>query len=413
MIRNMKKILLTISAALAFLVSAAGQECHKIVVADNYEDGNTIVYNPLDNSRYYLEGYICNIDIDNDYNVYVLVCNSDNGIGSYTVYKNEDVYLTLDVDGLDRFYSSAAMKVVSGKVIVSAVECRKFNKKGYEARMVGYVNKSRKFRTEWERKSLKRETFKGYYVLTGTTTNITLASPAMCSTFFGGMSIPFEIMDVDYYKGDIYATGWGEREYSVMPVGWKKSYLVRRCPRVWKNGNRYIEMFSDRIGCSNSIDVRALNGELHVFTSGHDMCNLCGWDGNQMTIATENRKEYNNIDREAVVYAGRNKNDIPVYARFVKTNNGEIFQVMSYIGEKQAANPFKSIQFASHVTDVKDIVSMDKSVYFLGLYKGDWVVCYGSPINNNWFNGSNNGAMYPGCRALNWKPSLYCRIAVK
>ncbi len=159
-----------------------------------------------------------------------------------------------------------AMCVKDNDVVVAGTLAKYFNKKGYEAKMFGEVNFRRKYETEFERKSLKRERFYGFVSVDGTKTSY----PEYDMGAQGTASEVFHVFDCDYSIGSIYSTGWGEREYT-HNTGYT-NYIVRRCARVWKDGKEVVQQYENRTSAAYNIKVMGSNG---IFTSGHQRGREC------------------------------------------------------------------------------------------------------------------------------------------
>lgn len=302
----MKKFI-TILAALAAVICANAQkpaDIYYTIENDHY----VYVCNANTGQSYMLDTYgakAFNIGIDNDHNVYVLVgvCVEDKIYHNFKVYKNGKVYQSFPDSG-NQSFSSMAMKVVGNDVVVAGVESKEFNSKGYQARLVGYVNKVRVYQTDWERKSLKRDQFKGFCDIKGSGTKSRVERCTNYNSLSGydTESRVYYVAAVDYVGGYIYTTGWGEREYTETPVGYQKQYLVRRCPRVWKNGKEIIQQYENRTGAGRTINVMR-NGQ-NILTAGHQRDRLCAWDGNKDMVVSKDGDSNNQILREAVVFNG-------------------------------------------------------------------------------------------------------------
>ena len=281
-------------------------------------------------TNYFIPGEARNMGIDDNHNVYVLATDINTGnkglLRSYTVWKNGKKYQTFPESSDGQYYSSIAMKVVGNDVVVAAVESKKFNSRGYQARLVGWVNGVQKYQTEWERKSLKRDQFHGFCEVVGSG----LSAKLYGATNFNRLdtddteSRVFYVAAVDYVNGDIYATGWGEREYTVTPAGWAKQYLVRRCPRVWKNGKEIIQQYENRTGAGWTINV--MRGGQNILTAGHQRDRLCGWDGNKDMVAGADGDSDNQILKEAVVFNGM-VDGVPMFTRLFIDNNHILYYV--------------------------------------------------------------------------------------
>lgn len=320
----MKKILITLLSAIALCAVAAAQTPSDIYYTVQLGD-KAWVYNALTGTRYALAGYAVNIGIDDNHNVYVLCGEKSSGLGySFTVYKNKEVYQELPAANKDiQFYSSMAMKVVGNNVVVAGVESLKFNKKGYSSRMVGYVNGIRIYQTEWERKSLKRDQFKGFCEIQGSGRSAKVVQASNYNSLFTDpASIVFFVKAVDYVDGYIYTTGWGEREYTETPIGYKTQYLVRRCPRVWKNGKEIVQQYENRTGAANSINV--MRDGKNILTSGNVRQHMCGWDGSKDMITTESAGT--DIVQEAVIFSGM-VDGSPLFTRIFIDNLSTLYMV--------------------------------------------------------------------------------------
>lgn len=296
------------------------------------QSGNKVkVYNCNTKETKTLDGYLKNIGLDNSGNVYVLVCDGMHGWGNYTVYKNYSVYMSFKKDK-DIEYSSMAMCVKDNNVVIAGSQVKKFNRKGYEARLVGYNNKVRVYETDWERKSLKYEEFKGYAKITGsgTKTKVEPINENESGCPEGShLSVVFHVDAVDYCDGYIYATGWGEREYSETPVGYKKQHLVRRCPRVWKNGKEVVQQYENRTGAAWNISVFKYGGKEYIFTSGHQRGQACAWEHSTDQDNFSSLYGYPGVLDEAIFQAGATEQG-PIYCRIslckdVEENNIHTF----------------------------------------------------------------------------------------
>lgn len=326
----MKKII-SILAALATVICANAQKPRDVYYTVE-KNQYIYVYNGNTGANYKLDTYgakAFNIGIDSDHNVYVLVGAWDVHKGLYhnfVVYKNGKPYQTFTEEG-NQFYSSMAMKVVGNNVVVAGVESKRFNSKGFEARMVGYVNKVRVYQTDWERKSLKRDQFKGFRSIVGSGTNAGVRPANNFNSIVENDtdSRVYYIAAVDYVDGYIYTTGWGEREYTETPIGYQKQYLVRRCPRVWKNGKQIVQQYENRTGAAWTINV--MRDGQNILTSGHQRDQICGWDGNKDMI-TDNTKD-NQIKREAVIYNGM-LDGAPMFTRMFIDQECGLFYVNNH-----------------------------------------------------------------------------------
>ena len=315
----MKKIIVSLLATVAVCLSASAQTTPRDVYYVNLKSGGVhTVHNAISGASYDLNcSEVHNIGIDNNHNVYVLTTDANYAnhfVDTYTLWKNGKAYQKFHAASSDQYYSSIAMKVVGNDVVVAAVESKKFNSRGYQARLVGWVNGVQKYQTEWERKSLKREQFQGFCEIQGSG----LSAKAVVAKNFNSLgdydfeSRVFYVAAVDYVNGDIYATGWGEREYSVTPAGRAKQYLVRRCPRVWKNGKEIVQQYENRTGAAWTINV--MRGGQSILTAGHQRNRMCGWDGNKDMVVNYDGEGEAQILKEAVVFNGI-VDGVPVFTR--------------------------------------------------------------------------------------------------
>lgn len=318
----MKRLLLFLVAAILF--GAATAAPRDLYVAGQ-SGGDVKVYNCNTKETKTIKGYLRNIGVDSKGNVYVLVCNVSHGWGNYYVYRNFEStpYQSL-VEDANGIYSSMAMRVKGNDVIVAGVQSKGFNSKGYESRQFGYVNRQCKYMTGYDRKSLKRDYFEGYKKVVGSTTNKGLASYGNENNSHNPqgdyLSCLYRVEAVDYCNGDIYTTGWGEREYSETPVGYHKYYLVRRCPRVWKNGAEVVAQYENRTGAAWNINVFNMRGKEYIFTSGHQRSMACAWEGNVDQFDAQ-EYGYPGIYSETVLYVASN-NDGPIFCRIYLCRKG-------------------------------------------------------------------------------------------
>ena len=330
----MKKILFSLLTLFAICSVAGAQEPADMYYVVNYRYEYS-VHNANDGTFYRKESFatVKNIGIDNNHNVYLLVGenNPREKGSSYSVYKNGKLYQALNAVSLDHFYSSMAMKVVGNDVVVAGVESRLFNDKGYESRMVGYVNGELVYQTDWHRKSLKREKFKGYSEILyweGKPSGIAAVEGfnSIRGEYSGAdrKSLVYYVSAVDYVDGNIYTTGWGEREYSETHVGYNTVYFVRRCPRVWKNGKEIVQQYENRTGAGYSINVMR-NGK-NILTSGHQRGHICGWDGNKVMFSSNLNDT--KVLKEAVIFNGM-ADGTPLFTRMFISNNDNILYMVN------------------------------------------------------------------------------------
>jgi len=357
----MKKII-SILAALATVICANAQKPRDVYYTVE-KNQYIYVYNGNTGASYKLDTYgakAFNIGIDSDHNVYVLVGEYEAGKGlyhNYVVYKNGKPYQSFPDSG-SQFYSSMAMKVVGNDVVVAGVESKRFNSKGFEARMVGYVNKVRVYQTDWERKSLKRDQFKGFCDIKGSGTKTKVVPATNYNSLFTDdvESRVYYVAAVDYVGGYIYTTGWGEREFTETPVGYQKQYLVRRCPRVWKNGKEIIQQYENRTGAAYSINV--MRDGQNILTSGHQRDHICGWDGNKDMITDNDMRNY--IKKEAVVYGGM-VDGVPVFTRMLISSQNYLCYVNTRSQGNQSLMSVKSGNYTDVVAVGNDFYALSKS----------------------------------------------------
>ena len=325
----MKKIIVSLLAAFALCICASAQTPRDVYYVFQKTGGCTVV-NANTGASYDLLGLPLNIGIDDNHNVYVLTRNIDPEYyclaQGFTVWKNGKVWMPLTGVSDNQYYSSMAMKVVGNNVVVTGVEVKPFNSKGFEARLVGWVNRDRVFDTEWERKSLKREQFQGFCEISGSGTSAKVV-PAKNFNSINNDDIRswvFYVAAVDYVNGDIYATGWGEREYTVTPAGRAKQYLVRRCPRVWKNGKEIIQQYENRTGAAWTINV--MRGGQNILTAGHERNRLCGWDGNKDMVVNYDGEGEAQVLKEAAVFNGM-VDGVPMFTRLFIDDANRLYYV--------------------------------------------------------------------------------------
>lgn len=183
---------------------------------------------------------------------------------------------------------NVVMRVVGQTVVVAGVEYRGFNSNGREARMFGYrITNGRRvkvFETDWERKSLKRENFRGYRGAMGEpdpdcnyTDKIYIEGDRYEQG--GETSKVFWLYDCDLDPdGNILTTGWGERERTYMN-GVRKYYIVNRCARVWKNGKTFLSQYENKPSAAYCINAFP-GGNQNILTSGHLRNKACAWGDN-------------------------------------------------------------------------------------------------------------------------------------
>lgn len=199
---------------------------------------------------------------------------------------------------------AALKKGKDNDVVVAGVQSLGFNNKGYSSRMFGYVNKKQVFMTDYERKSLKYEEFKGYAKISGSGVDTKVIGYGQENNSGNPqgdhLSCVYRVECVDYYDGKIYTGGWGEREYSETPVGYRKQYLVRRCPRVWKNGAEYCVPYENKTGAVWNLYKFTSSGK-RTFYSGHLGSVGLTWYGDSNSDKFDN-STYPGVVSEAGVY---------------------------------------------------------------------------------------------------------------
>lgn len=311
----MKKLLVLLFATLmcgAMAAQSTPKMPRHLYVAGQADGGKTKVYNCNTKEVKYVNGHLCNIGVDNNGNVYILVCSDYRGWGNYYVYKNFDdknPYLSFVWNQQEGIYSSMAMKVKGNNVIVAGVQSLGFNDKGYQSRMFGYLNGKRIFMTGYDRKSLKYENFRGHLKIVGSGLDARLTTYSENFSYnpqCDYLSCVYRVSDVDYYGGAIYTTGWGEREYSDNIMS-NKYYLVRRCPRVWKNGAEIIAQYENKTGAAWHINVLQKDGIEYIFTSGHKGSLGYAWEHSTEQYS-DISATYPGFRKEATFYVGSNEN---------------------------------------------------------------------------------------------------------
>lgn len=298
-ITDMKTLIAKVAAAVLvpFLSSAVAMAQTPRIAIANYSAGQTRIYN--ENGRLFtVDGELVSLGSDGE-NIWTLTRFNGNQAYSryYTVYKNGKVAKIYEDEDSPSAYYSMAMRVKDGHVVIAGSRIWPFNKRGFESSLFGEVDFKKVFETSPERKSLKRERFRGFSTVKGTK----LVLPEYDVDGTGSESVVFGVKDVDYYKGKIYATGWGEREYTYT-LGYKY-YLVRRCPRVWKNGKETVSQYENQTGAAYSINVVKAGGSTHILTSGHHRGRGCGWDGSKKLYQAQYELS---VDAEAILVKGSN-----------------------------------------------------------------------------------------------------------
>lgn len=294
----MKKLIIFFVATLLCCAAAmAQQSTPHFAMAHATGDGTTVYTD--DGRTFEVEGEVLDLGMDGN-TVWTLTRGERNidfhdlRVGVFRVYKNDKRKKTYKGNDDERYFSMA-MRVKDGHVVVAGSMVAPFNDKGFQSCLFGEVDFERVFETNYERKSLKRSNFRGFYVVKDGRLDVPIYD--LDGTAY---SVYYGVKDVDYYKGNIYATGWGEREYT-QTYG-TKYYFVRRCPRVWRNGKEYVQQVENQTGAAYCINVVNADGKRHILTSGHNRGLGCGWDGNKLI--------YNNpvgnfvVDEEAAIAKG-------------------------------------------------------------------------------------------------------------
>lgn len=404
----MKKLAFVLMACLAVCMTANAQSMY---VASKASDGIALVN--MKTGEYQILDADIPVDIGIDDRGYTYVLGYSKKSNTFKVWLNgqlQQQYFASDWGG--DMFSSMAMKIVGNDVVIACVLLRKFNKNGYEARQMGFVNGALKYRTDWERKSLKRDQFQGYISLSGSGRSLKKEYPVYNHNPYvlnsgiveKQVSQVMFIADVDYVNGDIYATGWGEREYTETPVGYQKQYLVRRCPRVWKNGKLLVEQYQNRTGAAWCINV--MRGGKNILTSGHQRGNVCAWDGNKDMISGGE----GSIIREAVIDCG-NVDGTPVFMRayLIKESDGNHIYY-NVTGKNGNLKPeIMQIKY-----NFQDIVAYQNKFFFLisDILNDQRRLCLCSVSSPNWTSGNFD---YNFRERITFVPGIYgtCILAVK
>ena len=288
----MKKLFLLLMASLSLGVAAQQNPMpmpQKAFVAG--QNGNVVaIYDCNEKAVYYIPGYLQDIGLTDKGDLYTLVCNASSGWGNYYVYKNFTTtkpYMSFEEDA-GGIYTSMAMRVKGNDVVVAGVQSRGFNDKGYESHMLGFVNGNRIFVTDYDRRSLKRDLFRGYQKWTGSGAKAHLIGYGQENNSGNPqgdhLSCVYHVDGVDYVDGIIYTSGWIEREYTDAPAGFKTHYLVRRCPMIWKNGNEYLKYMQDKTGAMWNINILKYGSANIYLTSGHKGSRAWSWNWNNDVI---------------------------------------------------------------------------------------------------------------------------------
>lgn len=284
----MKKLLLLLWVTLSLGVVAQQNPLPTPLPQKAYvagQNGNVVaIYDCNEKAVYYIPGYLQDIGLTDKGGLYTLVCNNPSGWGNYYVYSGFNTtkpYMAFEEDA-DGIYSSMAMRVKGNEVVVAGVQSRGFNDKGYESHMFGFVDGRRAFVTEHARMSLKRDLFRGYRKWTGSGANAHLVGYGQENNSGNPqgdhLSCVFHVDGVDYVDGYIYTSGWIEREYSEGPAGFKKHYLVRRCPAAWRNGHEIVKNYEQKTGAAWNINVLKYGKSEVIMTSGHKGSRAWSWN---------------------------------------------------------------------------------------------------------------------------------------
>lgn len=361
----MKKIFLLLIAALMYSAAAAApvpqlsMPQHLYVAGQNGKD--VVVYNCVKREMKVVHGYLRDIGVDSSGNVYVLVCSSESGWGSYYVYKNcnPQIYLSL-VEDQGGIYSSAAMRVKGNDVVVAAVQSLGFNDKGYQSRMMGYVNGQRKFITGYDRKSLKYDNFKGYVKIVNNQFRGYGQENNSGNPQGDHLSCVYHVADVEYCEGRIYTTGWGEREYSEY-IGATKYYLVRRCPRVWVNGAEVAAQCENSTGAAWNINI-LISNDYCINTSGHKGSVAYAWKSVHYVYSNDYSQYPGVLDEADFIYNKPAKSPsqycrVFLCSRSVNLSKLDIVGMESY---KKLGSTSLEIK-----ADVSDLVSVKGGFYFI------------------------------------------------
>lgn len=379
----MKKLYLFLLAAILSGAALQAQTMPKGLCVAGWSGNEVKVYNCNTKETKTVKGYFRNFGVDNSGNVYVLVCSSSTGWGNYYVYKNFNVsnpYMKFE-ENAGGIYSSMAMRVKGNDVVVAGVQSKGFNNRGYESRMFGYVNNKSVFLTGYDRKSLKRDNFRGYTKVAGSGAHKRLEGYGQENNSGNPqgdeLSCVYHVDAVDYLGGKIYTTGWGEREYTETPAGYQKYYLVRRCPRVWRNGAEIVQQYENRTGAAWNINVldaekRGEDG-YHIFTSGHQRSVACSWLGNfdhfngsdnviKTTIG------YPGFVREEVLHVGSTIREDGVTREKVRSHVFCHLYICKTGGKSRLYGRFWQFQntdIGYILTDADDVVAVKDGCYYL------------------------------------------------
>lgn len=247
--------------------------------------------------------------------------------GACTLYQNQYVYKQYPYgDKSTGMISSMCMKVDEQSIpTVVGVVSKTFNKYGYESFMFGDHGHAELFRTQWERKSLKRDHFESKE------------------------SRVWKVFDCAYYGGKIYATGWGERQYTkgVAP----KKYYVRKCVRVWRNGETILSPVDNETSRGEFIYVSGNASNPDIATIGVHRSHAKGWMGEKSVFSSPKEDEWD-LDGAAVIKeANGNLKYYFVQAFKLYVQNGDsVMPIEGLFGD---------------MNKVCDIVALDGDLYVL------------------------------------------------
>ncbi|MCR5019335.1 MAG: hypothetical protein K6A64_11135 [Bacteroidales bacterium] len=293
----MKKHIILLAVTLLWGVAAMAQQADLHFAMAHSMDNVTFVYTD-DGRSFEVKGDVLDLGLDGN-TVWTLTKSESSHIlnnlivPDFRVYKNDQRRKSYRGNENERYFSMA-MRVKDGHVIIAGSKVWPFNNRGFESCLFGEVDFERVFETDYVRKSLKRENFRGFCEYK----NNKMETPSFDEDGTSVFSVYYGVKDVDYYKGNIYATGWGEREYTKTYYG-SKYYFVRRCPRVWKNGKEVIQQVENQTGAAYNINVINADGKKHVLTSGHNRGYGAGWDGNNTVYSIDF-----SVEKEAVIAKG-------------------------------------------------------------------------------------------------------------
>lgn len=283
----------TILVALAAILVCTGAQARKIYVAsDNcIIDATTnevlaiwenefIKVKSMDfddsGNFYFLRSYQFSDAYSSSYWRYSIIKNFDeaNPYKEYNTYGDKPKW----------HYISLAMRIKGNDVITAGTASYFYNEYGRVSYMFFQKNGKTLYKTDNEKKSLEKDSFRAYAWFKRSGIHI-VPMDYDYNMEVTNRSYVYYVKDVDYLNGTIYATGWGERENNEYFAGYGRVYYVRRCPRVWANAATVLKQAENENGAGSSIHVFNPSGYAKpiVLTSGHKEGKPYAWNGESVS----------------------------------------------------------------------------------------------------------------------------------